>query len=63
MAKHDADDASVRREEREDEDGVHGEGDEVEEEESACTGECGEAFALSMGSPCMVTEAFGSLRE
>lgn len=62
MAKDDADDASVKRE-GEDEDGVRGEGDEVEEEDSTCAGECEEVFPLSMGSSCVVIETFGSLRE
>lgn len=62
MAKDDADEASVKREGREDEDGVHGEGEEVEEEESACTGEYGDVFPLSMDSSCIVTEMFGSVR-
>jgi hypothetical protein len=63
LAKDDADEASVKREGREDEDGVHGDGDEVEEEDSIWAGEYGEVFPLSMGSSCMVTETFGSLKE
>ena len=63
MAKDDADEASVKREVREDEDGVRGEGDEVEEEESAWTGEYGEVSPLSMDSSCIGTETLESLRE
>ena len=63
MAKDDADEASVKREVREDEDGVRGEGDEEEGEESAWTGEYEEVFPLSMDSSCTGTETFGSLRE
>lgn len=54
---------SVKREVREDEEGVRGEGDEVEEEESAWTGEDGEVFGLSMGSSCIGRETFGLLKE
>jgi hypothetical protein len=62
LAKDDADEASVKREVREDEEGVRGEGDEVEEDESAWTGEYGEVFALSMGSSWAGTETFGSVK-
>ena len=62
MAKDDADEVSVKREGKEDEDGVRGEGDEVEEEKYSWAGERGEAFPLSMGSSCIVTETSGSLR-
>ena len=55
--------ASVEREVREEEDGVHGDGDEVEEDEPGWVGEYGEVFGLSMGSSCMGTEIFGSLKE
>lgn len=46
-----------------DEDGVRGEGDEVEEGESGWAGEWGEGFVLSMGSSCTGTEPLGSLKE
>jgi hypothetical protein len=63
LAKDDADEGSVKREVREDEDGVRGEGEEVEEEESGRAGEYVEVFALSMGSSWTGTETFGSLKE
>jgi len=63
LAKDDADEASVKRGGREDEDGVGGEGDEVEEEKSSWAGEYGDAFPLSMGSSWTGTETGWSLRE
>lgn len=63
MAKDDADEASVKRELGEEEEGVRGEGDEVEEDESGWTGEYGDVFALSVGSSWRGTEIFGLLRE
>jgi hypothetical protein len=63
LAKDDADEGSVKREGSEAEDGVRGDGDDVEEEDSTWAGGQGEVSPLSMGSSWMVTGAFGSLKE
>jgi len=62
LAKDDADEPSVKRGGREDEDGVGGEGDEVEEDKSSWAGEYGDVFPLSMGSSWTGTETVVWLR-
>ena len=62
MAKDDADEPSVKRGGREDEDGVGGEGDEVEEDKSSWAGEYEDVFPLSMGSSWTGTETVVWLR-